>query len=78
MKVILFHHLFDYFGVFHGVAYNQTDYRRTTDTCRNHDAKTISPVQQIRIIKELFIWQWNTDQCTEKSNATAITGGCQH
>lgn len=75
MKVILFHHLFDYFGVFHGIAYHQTEYRRATYTCRNHDVKTISLVQQIRILTEIFVRQWNTDQWTEKSNAAAITGG---
>lgn len=45
MKVILFHHLFDYFWVFHGIVYHQTDYRRTRYTCRNYDVKTVSLIQ---------------------------------
>lgn len=49
MKVILFHHLFDFFCVLHETVYHQTDYRRTTYTCRNNDVKTISLAQERRI-----------------------------
>lgn len=55
MKVILFHHLFDYFGVFHETVHYQTNYRRTTYTCRNNDVKTISLAQETRIIQELLL-----------------------
>lgn len=52
--------------IFHGIVYHQTENRRTTHIYRNHDVKILPLVEQIRIINQLFIWQRNTDECTEK------------
>lgn len=81
MKVILFHHLFDNFGIFHGTAYHQAEYRRTTYTCRNHDVKTLICIpnkdnKRTTTTAREYRPVHRKKQCHRKK--PAITGGCQH